>query len=310
MHALIEQYLSCLCLERGLSRTTVASYGLDLRLFEQYCQERGIDDCGQVTGATVREFMQWLRASDVPADRKRADARSGRGREASTIARKLACLKGFFRFLVANGVLKRNPTEFVESPRLWRRLPQTLSENEVAGLLHSVGDDAFPERDRALLELLYGAGLRVSEVVSLDIASVNFDGGFIRAFGKGSKERIVPLGRFARQALAVYLQNARPAWVKRRPETKALLVNRFGGRMTRQRVWQLIRHYAVKGGVTKRIGPHTLRHSFATHLLGRGADLRTVQELLGHANIATTQRYTHVDRGRLKAVHEQFHPRP
>ena len=158
--------------------------------------------------------------------------------------------------------------------------------------------------------LLYGAGLRVSEVVSLDMTQVNLDVGFVRCIGKGNKERLVPLGRYAQTAIRRYLKVERPALIRRRAEVSALFVNHGGRRLTRQRIWQLIRGYATKSGVTAKIGPHALRHSFATHLLTRGADLRTVQELLGHASIATTQRYTQVDRTRLKAVHERFHPRP
>ncbi|MBI4342036.1 MAG: tyrosine-type recombinase/integrase, partial [Candidatus Omnitrophica bacterium] len=181
---------------------------------------------------------------------------------------------------------------------------------EVERLLGSVSPEGLGVRDVAMLELLYGTGLRVSELVSLDVGSCNFDAGFLRCIGKGNKERIVPLGRAATDAVARYLAASRPRLVARRPEAAALFVNRRGGRLTRQRVWQLLRRYAKAGLMTKTIGPHTLRHSFATHLLERGADLRTVQELLGHANIATTQRYTHVDRSRLKSVHEKFHPRP
>jgi integrase/recombinase XerD len=165
-------------------------------------------------------------------------------------------------------------------------------------------------RDLAMLELLYGSGLRVSELVALEVHRCNLEAGFLRCIGKGNKERVVPLGRSASAAIATYLKAERPRLIAKRPGEAALFVNRRGRRLTRQRVWQLLRRYAVLAAVTKRISPHTLRHSFATHLLERGADLRTVQELLGHANIATTQRYTHVDRARLKAVHEQYHPRP
>ena len=165
-------------------------------------------------------------------------------------------------------------------------------------------------RDLALLELLYGTGLRVSELAHLELAQVNLDVGFVRCLGKGSKERLVPIGRFAKQALTRYLTEARPRLNRPQWAASAVFLNRRGVGLTRQRVWQLVRRYAAQGQVAKRIGPHTLRHSFATHLLARGADLRTVQELLGHSNIATTQRYTQVDRARLKAVHERFHPRP
>ena len=294
IRAQVETYLAYLKLERGLSPSTVSSYDQDLRLFERFCRSRGIQRLVRVRPIMIREFLQWLRE----------------GRNPSTVARKLACLKGFFRFLTAQGLVKQNPTSFIQTPRLWHRLPQTLNEPEVGQLLEGISMDRLGARDLALLELLYGTGLRVSEAVSLDLPSVNLEVGFVRCLGKGSKERIVPLGQFARTALQRYLGTLRPTLVRRRLETQAIFVNRLGTRLSRQRVWQLVRRYAAAAHLTKPIGPHTLRHSFATHLLARGADLRTIQELLGHANIATTQRYTHVDRARLKAVHEQYHPRP
>ncbi|MBI3087447.1 MAG: site-specific tyrosine recombinase XerD [Candidatus Omnitrophica bacterium] len=294
MRADIDGFLAHLKLERGLSPTTLASYAQDLQLFERFCRRRGVHAPARVRPLLVREFLQWLRTDKSPA----------------TTARKLACLKGFFRFLTAQGVIKENPTGFIETPRLWRRLPQTLSESEVAQLLSGPGAEGLGLRDLALLEVLYGAGLRVSEAASLELPHLNLDVGFVRCIGKGNKERLVPLGRFAQEALRRYLAQERPRLLLRRPQITAVFINRRGTRLTRQRIWQLIRRYAAKGRLGKRIGPHTLRHSFATHLLTRGADLRTVQELLGHANIATTQRYTQVDRARLKAVHEKYHPRP
>lgn len=290
-----EAFLAYLSLERGLSPTTRASYALDLALFESFLKKHGIGSFEQVQPAQVREFLQWLR------DKKRSPA---------TIARKLAAVKGLFRYLEAQQVIRKSPTAFVETPRLWRRLPETLSLKEVESLLASVDDEGLGIRNLAMLELLYGTGLRVSEMVSLDIASCNFDAGFLRCIGKGNKERIVPLGRQAIEKLQRYLKEERPRLIKRRLDAAALFVNGGGSRLTRQRVWQLLRRYAKAGLIGKTIGPHTLRHSFATHLLERGADLRTVQELLGHANISTTQRYTHVERSRLKAIHEKFHPRP
>ncbi|MBI3325025.1 MAG: site-specific tyrosine recombinase XerD [Candidatus Omnitrophica bacterium] len=291
----VEEFLSSLELERGLSRTTVESYRQDLRLFVAFCRERHVEAWSEVRPATIRGFLQWLRDT---------------GRNPGTVARKLACLRGTFRFLIGQGRLKDNPTSFIETPRLWRRLPQTLSEQEAAALVSSPKDVRLSLRDRAILELLYGAGLRVSELASLDLANINFDVGFVRCFGKGQKERLVPIGRLAQAALRDYLRSLRPRLLSGRPETLAVFVNQGGRRLTRQRIWQLIKRYLRMAGIAKRIGPHGLRHSFATHLLGRGADLRTVQELLGHANISTTQRYTQVDRARLKAVHERYHPRP
>ena len=294
MREQIDGFLTYLELERGLSPTTQSSYRQDLGLFEAFLKARRIGGLTRVRPLHVREFLQSLRATRSPA----------------TVARKLAAVKGLFRFLEGRQVITRSPTAFIETPRLWRRLPQTLNVEEVERLLHSVKAEGLGLRDLAMLELLYGAGLRVSELVSLDLAHCNFEAGFIRCLGKGNKERIVPLGRQAAAALARYLKTERPKLLARRPDAQALFVNRRGGRLTRQRVWQVLRRYADAGLLGKRISPHTLRHSFATHLLERGADLRIVQELLGHANISTTQRYTHVDRSRLKAVHEQYHPRP
>ncbi len=305
MREQIDGFLTYLELERGLSPTTRASYRQDLELFEAFLKARRIGGLARVRPLHVREFLQSLRPSRSPA----------------TVARKLAAVKGLFRFLEGHRAVVRSPTAFIETPRLWRRLPQTLNVEEVERLLRSVKAEGLGLRDLAILELLYGAGLRVSELVSLDLVHCNFEAGFIRCIGKGNKERIVPLGRQAAAALTRYLQTERPRLMARpptndmgggarRPDAQALFVNRRGGRLTRQRVWQVLRRYATAGLPEKRISPHTLRHSFATHLLERGADLRTVQELLGHANISTTQRYTHVDRARLKAVHEKYHPRP
>ena len=294
MHDQVEAYLSYLQLERGLSPTTLSSYRQDLVLFEAFLKQRRIGPWSKVRTLHVREFLQSLRTIRTPA----------------TVARKLAAVKGLFKFLEAERVLTQSPTAFIETPRLWRRLPQTLSLEEVTRLLDSIQEEGLGVRDLAMLELLYGAGLRVSELTALDVGSINREAGFLRCIGKGNKERIVPLGRRGLEALARYLRTERPRLIGRRPDAPALFLNRRGGRLTRQRVWQVLRRCAAAGRITKTIGPHTLRHSFATHLLERGADLRTVQELLGHASIVTTQRYTHVDRARLKAIHEKFHPRP
>ena len=294
MRQQIDEYLAYVQLERGLSPATCSSYRQDLGLFERFLTRQKVRSLTGVRQIHVREFLHMLRQSRTP----------------STVARKLAAIKGLFRFLEAQRVIEHSPTTFIETPRLWRRLPQTLTVQEASRLLDGVQPDALGARDRAMLEFLYGAGLRVSELVSLTTESCNPDAGFIRCIGKGNKERIVPLGRTAAEALRHYLAVERPRLVKCHPETRALFVNRGGTQLTRQRVWQLLRRYVATAMLTKRISPHALRHSFATHLLEGGADLRTVQELLGHANIATTQRYTHVDRGRLKRVHEQFHPRP
>jgi len=289
----IEAYLAYLELERGLSRTTRASYALDLGLFEAFLKGKRLASWERVEPAHVRDFLKLMRSSREPA----------------TVARKLAAVKGLFRYLESQQVIRRSPTAFIETPRLWKRLPQTLSLDEVERLLGAAGDDDMALRNVAMLELLYGSGLRVSELTGLDLDHCNLDAGFLRCIGKGNKERIVPLGRRSLEALQRYLKDERPRLTKR-AQSVALFLNRGGSRLTRQRMWQILRRYARAGLITKAIGPHTLRHSFATHLLERGADLRTVQELLGHANISTTQRYTHVERSRLKSVHEKFHPRP
>lgn len=290
----IEEYLAYLRLERGLSPTTIVSYQADLALFEAFLRRQGVGAPSGVTTAQVRAFLHALRERRSPG----------------TVARKLAAVKGWFRYLEGQRVVTENPTAFIESPRLWRRLPQTLNLQEVERLLGSVPEERLGLRDAAILELLYGAGLRVSELVSLELAHCNFEAGFLRCVGKGNKERVVPLGRRAAQAIGRYLKAERPRLTARTPQSPYVFVGQGGKRLTRQRVFQLLRRYARAGGIAKTIGPHTLRHSFATHLLERGADLRTVQELLGHANISTTQRYTHVDRARLKSVHEKYHPRP
>lgn len=294
MQPLIEEFLSYLKLERGLSATTRSSYRHDLILFEQFLRQRRIASLEDVQPSQVREFLQFLRLSRSPA----------------TVARKLAAVKGLFKYLEGQQRIAHSPTAFIETPRLWKRLPQSLSVEEVERLIGSVKAEGLGLRDLAILELLYGTGLRVSELTSLELNHCNFEAGFLRCIGKGNKERIVPLGRTAIGVLLRYVKMQRPRLVTRHPEATILFVNRRGGRLTRQRVWQVLRRYAREGGIPKAIGPHTLRHSFATHLLERGADLRTVQELLGHANIATTQRYTHVDRARLKMIHEKYHPRP
>lgn len=295
MQEQIEAFLTYLELERGLSPTTRVSYRYDLKLFTAFLTTRNIGGLTRVRPLHVREFLQSLRA-----DKK----------SPATVARKLAAVKGLFRFLEGQQTITKSPTAFIESPRLWHRLPQTLHLEEVERILGSIQAEGLGLRDLAMLELLYGAGLRVSELVSLDLDSCNIEAGFVRCLGKGNRERIVPLGRQAAGALARYLKMERPRLITTRMQEQALFVNRRGGRLTRQRVWQVLRDYAKAGLIKKSVSPHTLRHSFATHLLEGGADLRIVQELLGHASISTTQRYTHVDRSRLKSVHEKFHPRP
>jgi integrase/recombinase XerD len=231
------------------------------------------------------------------------------GKATATIARRLAALKAFYQFLVREKRIKNDPTANLESPKLEKRLPKVLTVSEVERLLGQP-DLVQPAgiRDRAMLELLYATGIRVSELVSLSLADVSLDMGYIKCEGKGSKERIVPLGTIAIRSCREYLQAARAKLVKERPES-ALFVNHHGHRLTRQGFWKIVKKYAHDARVDKEITPHTLRHSFATHLLENGADLRSVQEMLGHADISTTQIYTHVTRGHLKEVYARTHPR-
>ena len=290
----IEEYLAYLALERGLADTTCASYRHDLARFAAFASARHLAAPSEISGAHIREFLQHTRARHSPA----------------TVARRLAAIRGFFKFLEGQRRIARSPTAFIETPRLWQRLPKTLHLDDVERMLSSVEAGGLGLRDAAMLELLYGCGLRVSELVGLRMEDCHVEAGFIRCFGKGRKERLVPLGRRAAEAFSRYCSTLRPRLLPRPPDVEAVFLNRRGRRLTRQRVWQLLQRYARAGSIPGPIGPHTLRHSFATHLLEGGADLRAVQELLGHANIATTQRYTHVDRARLKAVHHKHHPRP
>jgi integrase/recombinase XerD len=216
----------------------------------------------------------------------------------------------FHRFLVREGHAKQDPTSLIESPKLWKRIPDVLSTDEVEAMIEaSYPRDWQGIRDRALLELLYASGMRVSEVVNLKVSDMNLDIGFVRCLGKGQKERIIPVGKSAILALRRYLDKTRPKLAKKEA-TQFLFLSRMGKRISRQSIWKLVKQYALKAKIKKVIKPHTLRHSFATHLLERGADLRSVQEMLGHSDISTTQVYTHINKDRLKSIHQKFHPRP
>jgi integrase/recombinase XerD len=227
----------------------------------------------------------------------------------ASIRRNVAALRSYFRFLVAEGHVVRDPTERLETPKRWRTLPQVLTVTEVDRLLATPSlDEPMAFRDRAMLELAYGAGLRVSEWIGIGVKDVLFEDQLVRVFGKGSKERLVPMGRKALAAIAIYLRELRPR-LERGEGRGALFLSARGAPLSRMGAWKILRKYVDKAGIAKRVTPHTLRHSFATHLLEGGADLRAVQEMLGHADISTTQIYTHVDREYLRTVHKQYHPR-
>jgi integrase/recombinase XerD len=292
LQRLLPDYLAVLVVERGLAANSVAAYRRDLEAFGLWLAGRGLSS-RHCERADLRHYITELR---------------GRGISARSAARALASLRGFFRYLLERGERASDPTLELESPRLLRALPHYLSAEEVEALL-AAPDVSRPlgVRDRAMLETLYATGLRVSELVTLPLAGVRLDPGFVRVWGKGSKERIVPLGSVARDWLVRYLERTRPLHDKRRDEAVFLTVR--GTAMTRQSFWLIVKRHGRTAGIATRLSPHVLRHSFATHLLEHGADLRAVQAMLGHANISTTEIYTHVTRERLRQMYDSKHPR-
>ena len=296
MQEFIDIFLNYLSVERGLSRNTIISYRHDLVSFLDYLKDKqGIDNLDKTDKNHITSFMMQLK---------------GLGLNANSISRKLAAIKTFYRFLVREKMIRTDPTSLLESPKLWRRIPSTLSLQEIERLLIQPNTHKMQGiRDRAILELLYATGMRVSELAQLNLKDVNLQVGFVRCVGKGNKERIVPLGKKAIISLNRYIDKARPYFL-RRHSTDVLFLTRLHKRISRQSIWKIIKRYARAARIRKDIRPHILRHSFATHLLERGADLRSVQEMLGHSDISTTQIYTHINKDRLKMVHKMFHPRP
>jgi integrase/recombinase XerD len=289
---LLPDYLAVLLVERGLATHSIAAYRRDLETFGRWLAARGIavQECER---AHLRRYITELR---------------GRGLSARSAARALAALRGLYRYLLERGVTTQDPTLELESPKLMRALPHFLSQQEVEALLAAPDvSTTLGLRDRAMLETLYATGVRVSELVSLTLGQVRLDPGYVKVWGKGGKERIVPVGSQAREWLSRYLESARPALDAMHEDAIFLTVR--GKAMTRQRFWQLIRKHGRKGGVTTHLSPHVLRHSFATHLLEHGADLRAVQAMLGHADISTTEIYTHITRERLRTLYDSKHPR-
>ena len=294
MIALVQQFLDHVSFEQGLSPKTREAYGNDLADFSRFAQAAGVHAPREVTRKLLRGYLEHER---------------DRGMAMNSIARRLVAIKVFFRFLVQENLLEKDVTAVMESPRLWKILPGTLSVKEVDALLNGVfGDDPLAVRDRAMMELLYASGLRVSELVGLTLEELHLDSDYLRCTGKGNKMRVVPVGGKAKDAIEKYLAEARPKLVKD-PAVRQVFLTRRGTALSRKTVWKEIVLFARRAGITKKVSPHTLRHSFATHLLANGAPLRMIQEMLGHADIATTQIYTHVDQNRLKSVHQQFHPR-
>jgi integrase/recombinase XerD len=286
------RYLDYLAVEKGLSLNTIAAYRNDLnRLQRSVARGRRIE---QATRADLLRILQKMRL----------DARSPR-----SVARWIAAIKGFFGYLLAEGVIDEDPSAHLDSPRVWRTLPKVLTFKEVESLLAAPDrSDARGMRDAAMMEVLYGTGLRVSELLRLHLGDLHLDAGYLRCWGKGSKERVVPLGGEADATLQSYLAEARPTLLGGK-RTDTLFVNARGLALTRQGFWKMIKRYGVSAGIGTPLSPHVVRHSFATHLLENGADLRAVQLMLGHADISTTQIYTHVNRERLRRLYEDFHPR-
>jgi integrase/recombinase XerD len=297
----VRGWLNHLDVERGVSANTLKSYRRDLARYTAYLGGRGVTDPAAVTEAHVSDFLATLRegSADHPP------------LAASSAARTLVAVRGFHRFLVLEGDTAQDPAGAVSPPRPPARLPKAISVEDVERLLAAagVGDTPASLRDRALLEVLYGAGARISEAVGLDVDDVDAAEGVVRLFGKGGKERVVPLGSYAAEALSAYLVRGRPALASKGRGTPAIFLNQRGGRLSRQSAWAALRAAAERAGLSGHLSPHTLRHSFATHLLDGGADVRVVQELLGHASVTTTQIYTMVTVQRLREVYAQSHPR-
>ncbi len=290
----IEAFCHYLATECGLAANTVAAYRRDLNRFHQWVATETDGDYENFSVSDLAGYLNYL------ARQRLAPA---------TVARHVVSLRMFFRFLVLEGRMPASAADYIERPSLWRRVPYVLSQEQVDRLLNAPSpEDRWYRRDRALLEVLYATGCRVSEVSGLRLHDLDLEHGFLVCTGKGNKQRLVAIGRAARRALEAYLSVDRPALAGQRT-SPWLFLNRFGGRLSRVSIWSLVKRYAARAGLPEKVSPHTLRHSFATHMLANGADIRLVQELLGHAKITTTQIYTHVDPERLRAIHRSYHPR-
>lgn len=297
MDELMREFLSYLVVEKGLARNTIESYGRDIKRFFAFLEGRDIRDISALGG--VDQELLALYLSSLREE----------GLSTRSIRRALSVIRGLYRFLLIEGLTSKDPTPPIETPKAWFRLPGTITQEEVERLLMTPSPSTpLGIRDLAMLEFLYATGARVSEIVSVGVADLNLEVGYVRLLGKGRRERIVPIGTSAARVLKEYLSHSRPRLAKSRA-LPHLFLGRRGRPLTRQGFWKVIKFYAKKAGIEKRVTPHTLRHSFATHLLEHGADLRSVQAMLGHTDISTTQIYTHVSRARLKAIYDRHHPR-
>lgn len=294
MHQWLDRFLHYLVVEKGLSRNTIEAYSHGLNRFLNYLQAKGRKEVEEISKLDIREFLLFLKK---------------KGLSGKTLARNLVSIRVFLRFLNDESILSINPSEEIDSPKIDKTLPEILSLKEVESLLEQP-DLRVPQgvRDRAMLEMLYATGMRVSELTRLHVNHLHLEAGYVLLYGKGAKERIVPIGHEAMAWVRRYMEESRKSLLKKR-ETPFLFVNRSGKPMSRQHFWKSIKVHGRGAGIRKRITPHLLRHSFASHLLERGADLRSVQLMLGHADISTTQIYTHVTGERLKKIHQRYHPR-
>lgn len=292
----IQDFIHYLTVERGLANNTIVSYERDLKSYKQFLNEKlNIQEVQNIQRYHILQYLHFLK---------------DQGKSSKTIARHIASIRAFHQFLLREKAAGEDPSVHIETPQIERKLPKVLSLEEVERLLETPElTSPIGYRDKAMLELLYATGIRVSEMVHLNLSDVHLIMGFIRCYGKGKKERLVPIGEKATKALEEYLEKGRPKLVRQKHKTDALFLNHHGKRISRQGFWKNLKSIAVKAGIQKELTPHTLRHSFATHLLENGADLRAVQEMLGHADISTTQIYTHVTKTRLKDVYKMYHPR-
>ena len=294
VYRLVDEYINYLAVERGISINTLESYSRDLNRYVGYMESRGISDIRDISSDQVIQYLEELRRN---------------GLVSTSVNRALAALRGFYRYCITGRMIDENPVAHISRAKTWMHLPDTLSEEEIGRILDQPSlESALGLRDRAMMELLYATGIRVTELIMLTINSVDWQTGYLRVLGKGGKERIIPVGQVAYDYLNRYVQEVRQVILKEHGAT-LLFLNRSGRGLTRQGFWKIVKKYAKKAGVMKKVYPHTFRHSFATHILERGGDLRSVQVMLGHSDISTTQIYTHVTRERLKDIHRKYHPR-
>jgi integrase/recombinase XerD len=294
MKPLIEEFINYLAVERGLAKNTLLAYRHDLKKYTVFLSSKGVSHIDSVIKDHVTNFMYSEKKDEMST---------------TSICRSLAAIKMFHRFLVRERLAKEDPTNLVDTPKIWKRVPDVLDIREIELMINATKGRSWQAiRDNAVLELFYASGMRVSELSNLKMEDINLEVGYVRCTGKGSKERIIPIGKNAKESVKRYFDQVRKKLAKENV-TSVIFLSRLGKRISRQSFWKIIKMYAKKANIKKEIKPHTLRHTFATHLLQHGADLRSVQEMLGHSDISTTQIYTHVDKEKLRTIHKEFHPR-